>query len=325
MNYEHKKFYDFSTSKLLANFRVFDRFPTIKTTYKEPCIKFSKLFGHPKIFYRHLKKNFSKKIENFSVQQGYSLLHRKPPPYFEIGALFRLVMLYTDTIKNKKKKHTHIIVKSIHSSLRSESKIRTTESNLNKGLKCMTSALLCEFCQKNTTKFVKSQKYSNHFVVLAVRCSKASLVKIFPGKTHYNKSILLRLSVLNSSKLAPPLRTQKKWSISILPTNIISLAAQGPFSRTSPLFWACPADSTNEKKIICTQLHLTVPHPPYLFNLATCDFFIFSKLKRDKKGKCFTDNEEVKNNGGAGRHHHKRRISKVMLICIFGENSKYLQ
>ncbi|KAE9532646.1 hypothetical protein AGLY_009727 [Aphis glycines] len=61
LSYEHKKFYDFSTSKLLANFRVFDRFPTIKTTHKEPCIKFSKLFGHPKIFYRHFKKNFLKK------------------------------------------------------------------------------------------------------------------------------------------------------------------------------------------------------------------------------------------------------------------------
>ncbi|KAE9543452.1 hypothetical protein AGLY_002252 [Aphis glycines] len=58
--YEHKRFYDFST-KLLANFRVFDRFPTIKTTHKEPCIKFSKLFGHPKKCYRHFKKNFSKK------------------------------------------------------------------------------------------------------------------------------------------------------------------------------------------------------------------------------------------------------------------------
>ncbi|MGI4816707.1 MAG: hypothetical protein ACRYE7_01855, partial [Janthinobacterium lividum] len=38
---------------------------------------------------------------------------------FEIEELFRLVMLYTDT----KKKHTHTIVKSIHSSFRSESKI----------------------------------------------------------------------------------------------------------------------------------------------------------------------------------------------------------
>ncbi|KAE9544686.1 hypothetical protein AGLY_000228 [Aphis glycines] len=36
------------------------------------------------------------------MNQGYSLLHRKPPPKFEIEALFRLVM-YTDT----KKKHTH--------------------------------------------------------------------------------------------------------------------------------------------------------------------------------------------------------------------------
>ncbi len=26
LSYKHKKFYDFSTSKLLANFRVFDRF-----------------------------------------------------------------------------------------------------------------------------------------------------------------------------------------------------------------------------------------------------------------------------------------------------------
>ncbi|KAE9527571.1 hypothetical protein AGLY_012851 [Aphis glycines] len=34
---------------------------TIKKTHKEPCIKFSKLFGHPKIFYRHFKNNFSKK------------------------------------------------------------------------------------------------------------------------------------------------------------------------------------------------------------------------------------------------------------------------
>ncbi|KAE9545444.1 hypothetical protein AGLY_000987 [Aphis glycines] len=40
---------------------AFSTFPTIKTTHKEPCIKFSKLFGHPKIFYRHFKKNFSKK------------------------------------------------------------------------------------------------------------------------------------------------------------------------------------------------------------------------------------------------------------------------
>ncbi|KAE9537279.1 hypothetical protein AGLY_006302 [Aphis glycines] len=45
--YQHKKFYDFSTSKLLANFR-------------KPCIKFSSFFGHPTFFYRHFKKNSHK-------------------------------------------------------------------------------------------------------------------------------------------------------------------------------------------------------------------------------------------------------------------------
>ncbi|KAF0773804.1 hypothetical protein FWK35_00000132 [Aphis craccivora] len=33
----------------------------IKTTHKEPCIKFSKLFSHSKFFYRHFKNFFSKK------------------------------------------------------------------------------------------------------------------------------------------------------------------------------------------------------------------------------------------------------------------------
>ncbi|KAE9522508.1 hypothetical protein AGLY_017101 [Aphis glycines] len=54
------------------------------------------------------------------MHQGYLLFHRKPPPKFEIEALFRLVMLYTDT----KTKNKNIIVKSIHSSLRSKSKTK---------------------------------------------------------------------------------------------------------------------------------------------------------------------------------------------------------
>ncbi|KAE9524623.1 hypothetical protein AGLY_014673, partial [Aphis glycines] len=44
-------------------------------------------------------------LSTSSMHQGNSLCHRKPPPKFEIEALFRLVMLYTDT----KKTHTHII------------------------------------------------------------------------------------------------------------------------------------------------------------------------------------------------------------------------
>ncbi|KAE9528495.1 hypothetical protein AGLY_012066 [Aphis glycines] len=52
------------------------------------------------------------------IHQGYSLFHRKPPLKFEIEALYRLVLLY-----RHKKKNTPIIVESIHSSLRLESKI----------------------------------------------------------------------------------------------------------------------------------------------------------------------------------------------------------
>ncbi|KAE9536992.1 hypothetical protein AGLY_006799 [Aphis glycines] len=59
------------------------------------------------------------------MYQGYSLFYRKPPPKFEIKALFRLVMLYTDT-------KTYIIVKSIHSSLRSESKMTEKRTFLRK-------------------------------------------------------------------------------------------------------------------------------------------------------------------------------------------------
>ena len=58
------------------------------------------------------------------MHQGYSLCHRKPPPKFEIEALFRQVILY---IHRRTKKH--ITVKSIHSSLRSESKIKYNYTN----------------------------------------------------------------------------------------------------------------------------------------------------------------------------------------------------
>ena len=36
------------------------------------------------------------------------------------------------------------------------------------------------------------------------------------------------------------------------------------------------------------------PHPSYSPDLATCDFFLFSRLKRDMKGKRFSTVEEVK-------------------------------
>ncbi|KAF0761222.1 Uncharacterized protein FWK35_00024845, partial [Aphis craccivora] len=65
-----------------------------------------------------------KTIGNFTFDppkyQLHSLSYQKQDPLFKIGALLQLQNVVTDTHKKKK---THIIVKSIHSSLRSESKI----------------------------------------------------------------------------------------------------------------------------------------------------------------------------------------------------------
>ncbi|KAE9523942.1 hypothetical protein AGLY_015589 [Aphis glycines] len=96
-----KKFYRHFKKKI---FRKIENFTTIKTTHQEPCIKFSKLFGHPKIFYRHFKKNFSKKSKISVI-----------PLTLTFGENFNSAAL------RHTKKKTHIIVKSIHSSLRSES------------------------------------------------------------------------------------------------------------------------------------------------------------------------------------------------------------
>jgi len=38
----------------------------------------------------------------------------------------------------------------------------------------------------------------------------------------------------------------------------------------------------------------TASHPPYSPDLATCDFFLFPRMKRDLKGKRFQNVEEVR-------------------------------
>ncbi|KAE9545324.1 hypothetical protein AGLY_000867 [Aphis glycines] len=62
-----KNFYDFPTTKSLANFRNFDIFHfffiTLRTTYEKPCIKFSRFSGQPKNFYRYLKKKYLEKLK----------------------------------------------------------------------------------------------------------------------------------------------------------------------------------------------------------------------------------------------------------------------
>ncbi|KAE9526270.1 hypothetical protein AGLY_013901 [Aphis glycines] len=84
LSYKRKKFYDFPTTKLLANFCNFDifrinsNFKNLQkklTTYKKPCIKFSRFSGQPKNFYRYLKKKY---LEKFKISIVYKLFKKKP-------------------------------------------------------------------------------------------------------------------------------------------------------------------------------------------------------------------------------------------------------
>ncbi|KAE9530857.1 hypothetical protein AGLY_011319 [Aphis glycines] len=110
LRYKHKNFYDFSTTKLLANIRGFDIFRKI-LKYKLTTIKKIDLVENSRfsitffLFFSIFLKIVGKCLLLTSIMhQEYSLCHRKPPLKFEIEALFRLVMLYTDT---KTKKNTH--------------------------------------------------------------------------------------------------------------------------------------------------------------------------------------------------------------------------
>ncbi|KAE9533280.1 hypothetical protein AGLY_009321 [Aphis glycines] len=127
--YKHKHFFDFSTTKLLANFRDFDILFISSEGILYSIIKF---FWLSDFFLTTLQKKILRKIENFcglkitqknhvlitvTYSCDYSLCQRKPPPKFEIEELFRLGYAV-----HRQKKNTHIIEKSIHSSLRSASK-----------------------------------------------------------------------------------------------------------------------------------------------------------------------------------------------------------
>ncbi|KAE9528776.1 hypothetical protein AGLY_012351 [Aphis glycines] len=107
LSYTRKNVYDFPTTKLLANFRNFDIFQQL---LRNLVLNFQDFLVSQKIF---IFLSYSK-IKN-------SILTKTEGLKSKIEAFLLLQMLSTDT-----KKKTHVIVKSIHSSLRSESKITPT-------------------------------------------------------------------------------------------------------------------------------------------------------------------------------------------------------
>jgi hypothetical protein len=56
------------------------------------------------------------------------------------------------------------------------------------------------------------------------------------------------------------------------------------------------ADNKEQRVCIkfCFLLGKSAPHPLYSPNFAPCDFFLFPRIKGQKKGKSFADVREVK-------------------------------
>jgi len=55
--------------------------------------------------------------------------------------------------------------------------------------------------------------------------------------------------------------------------------------------------NNKEQKVcvrFCFMLGKSAPHPPYSPDLAPCDFFLFPRMKGQKKGRRFSDVREVK-------------------------------
>jgi len=56
------------------------------------------------------------------------------------------------------------------------------------------------------------------------------------------------------------------------------------------------ADNKEQRVYVkfCFLLGKSAPHPPYSPDLTPCDFFLFPRMKGQKKGKRFSDVSEVK-------------------------------
>lgn len=116
-------------------------FTTIKTTYEEYSTKFSSLNSQKQNFYGYILRKKRVKVQkikmyincliqisniSFFIFLKHPICYRKPHLLLMIQVFLLVEIVYTDT----KKKKIHIIVKPIHSSLRSESKINKNKNTI---------------------------------------------------------------------------------------------------------------------------------------------------------------------------------------------------
>ena len=61
------------------------------------------------------------------------------------------------------------------------------------------------------------------------------------------------------------------------------------------VLYACPHTACHTQALLHEQLHWDIfEHPPYSPDLAPSDFFLFSKVKEHVVGKCFANDEDLK-------------------------------
>ena len=64
-------------------------------------------------------------------------------------------------------------------------------------------------------------------------------------------------------------------------------------------FWVLHNDnalahvSLNVRQFVASMKMTVIPHPPYSLHLATCEFFLFPKMKLKFKGQCYDGTEEI--------------------------------
>ncbi|KAE9535263.1 hypothetical protein AGLY_007996 [Aphis glycines] len=164
--------------------------PTIKKTHKEPCIKFSKLFGHSKIFYRHFKKNFSKKSKISVI----SLTLTFGENFKEAEVKNRSIFTAPNVVnRHKKKKHTSLyIVTSEYVMIVSSSRVYCIERHALKP----TTPYPCILLQVNRTFWFNLTTPFDSLYIFRYEpiIKKSSLCKSEKGNRESNSNVTVLIT-----------------------------------------------------------------------------------------------------------------------------------
>ncbi|KAF0751184.1 Uncharacterized protein FWK35_00032266, partial [Aphis craccivora] len=168
---------------------------TIRTTHKETCIKFSKIIYNDYFLnYNHIKKSILSKT-GFAVFpdafENYWTIFAFDPPMYQLDSradFLKLKEFYCSICGDRHKKKTHIIVKSLHLSLRSEYKTK----NFERSDECIDLTMLCFYVSMYTKT---SRNNASIFNLSSFFGSKVNLVRAF-GRSFLKYPIVFKSTVM---------------------------------------------------------------------------------------------------------------------------------